>query len=371
MNARGVFFTVDFLHKSIRNFLLENHASELQSKAAPDFDPMICLYHALLYNLTIRPRLFGWITQEVKQTINCIRSLDDKKDPLGILLLDEVDRVKTATYSCTRFHWTFDDLSASITRTTPFIDVLKERTHEEFFLAFAAKKGFVYYIDHKLDQPSSNTQRSLQNWLLVFVIPATSLLFRSWKIDSRAYRLAKLLLEKGADPNQGLSILGGCSIWECFLLWTFMDHLAPTKGIVHKRKERYCWFSLLLISHRADPFVQFNEATEFVRLSSGADSASDRSKQEAHNETQRMLNELNVPETLSEMLSVIFNAEQVQRLQAKIDEVTLRKLAETNASAQESPGLYAQAQQAIARASQQLIGLGSRFSGLSIGHSSS
>lgn len=359
------YLTVDFLHKSVRDFLLENYHTELQSKAAPGFDPRTCLCHALLYIVKTKPRTFDWQGQEPAQMMSYIRSFDNEKDPLGMILLDEVDRVMSV-YPSGKSSWALGIIAGETGK--PILrkllqdgnseELLVDRMPEDLLLIFAAMEGLLHYLDHNIDQRPSSPEESLHDRLSISVLGLKTISPGSY--PRKLLSVAKLLLQKGANPNQRLNMLDGFTIWTCFLLWEFWYRVL---GFRTRESVETCHILLLMIDHGADLDIRFDRE---------AATSSTKTHRGWHNlDENEKIAETHIPETLSEMFSTILIPEDAQRLQAKIDEITLRKLADSNAPALESPSLYVRAQGAVARASHQLMDLGSRFSGLGFGPSTS
>lgn len=354
-------FHVDFLHKTIRDFLRDNYFAELRLRVTPTFEPRICLCHISLYSLKVLPEMEisqFMETARVDIHLTMISSHQLTNEGAFVVgLLDELDQALSVRASSGTDHWTvvFSKSSGGV----DVAQILALESKDSAFLAFAAFFGLDTYISNKLEMVPGSTLDSLR-------VPLLGHYF--WHMVAYGFLLVRsrvstvdILLQRGEDPNEKVEAWGGCTVWE-FLLVTYVVHdfgSSPNNlGDIYVIEE----IMTSMLTYGANLDVKLELAKEFFKSQFG--------KQQSKYSLRIKLKRLNepIPTNLSEMLSASFPPDVAQRLQAKVDEITIRKAAaKTNSSLQESPTLFAQVSQALIRTSLQVVQLGGRLSGLSMG----
>ncbi|PHH91794.1 hypothetical protein CDD83_10290 [Cordyceps sp. RAO-2017] len=222
---------VDFLHRTVRDFLQDCYYKKLEEALVSPFDPLASLCKMTLFLLKGLPDARTDLRQ--KASINGIVGLVDELlyythelekgdrslEPSLNGILDEVNRVNChyATRSI-RNHWTH-------ARDSP-----PARGHDEYreggkcnFLALAVQARLVKYVRAKIQSDPRRAQKAGRPLLDYALRPrrvtAISMPYHSEREDpSVDVEMVQLLLEYGASPNQQVHLNDGRTVWALFLL---------------------------------------------------------------------------------------------------------------------------------------------------------
>ncbi|OCL04830.1 hypothetical protein AOQ84DRAFT_415231 [Glonium stellatum] len=207
-------YKVDFLHRTVRDFLQANVLEEiLKDSKLADFDPYIYLCRIMLSLVKVLP-----VNREIMPVLNHMFSLSD--------LLDELDLVNKKHTQGMKFHWT----NARDAPQGPFQEY-KQNT----FLALT--------IRDKHGRPL------LDYALRPAIVTPVQLPQQDEGPDSL---MVTLLLEKGADLNQKIYIYDGQTTWGLFLRLCYESKISGRELRSEKR-----WYDVMkaLITHGADPDI--------------------------------------------------------------------------------------------------------------------
>lgn len=254
-DSEGVFFnqSVDFLHRTVRDFLRDNHHTTLHSQVSKDFRSKKTLCRMLLSLLKRCP------VESFRRSSNGLFTIVDEilyyayeLEQLGqsasqFPLLDEIDRVMSIHAKEERVHWTHGRDSPSNTTYVRWI----ERGHCSY-LGLATQARLRHYIEYALDQePTQITKkgRPLLDYALrpTRVTPGDLPYYRERDVSGIEIDLVATLLSRGADPNECIHIYGGQTTWELFVLFTY-------ERIRHQALQGSSFFEVmcLLLEHDAD-----------------------------------------------------------------------------------------------------------------------
>jgi hypothetical protein len=152
---------VDFLHRTVRDFLRDCYYEKLQRELVSDFNPLISLCSTMLFFLKSLPPLnlrHGTSATRLIQIVDALlyyaheaEKRDARPHPTLIGVLDEVDRVNSLHGRATDNHWTH----VRDPPTTRGFDEYREGGQCNF-LALAVQARLVQYVGAKL---TSNPQR--------------------------------------------------------------------------------------------------------------------------------------------------------------------------------------------------------------------
>lgn len=221
--------SVDFLHRTVRDFLRDSYQDQLREHLKTDFDSLVSLCNICLCFLKGLPdtdfrerktvnRIIGLTDQllyyahEVEK-----RHPDDDSTPL-VALLDELDRVNGHYARNISNHWTH-------ARDTP-----RKQGFDKYveggrcnFLALTIQARLVKYVRAKLYATPGSLQKPGRPLLDYTLRPLRTtpieMPFHSIRDDPAVdIAMVTLLLENGADPNQQVHLNNGETIWGLFLI---------------------------------------------------------------------------------------------------------------------------------------------------------
>ncbi|KAH0536562.1 hypothetical protein FGG08_006570 [Glutinoglossum americanum] len=235
-------YKVDFLHRTVRDFFLQTNAMEeiLKGGVAADFDARMSLCRVMLALTKALPmeRGFGlelklmfslvgelmYYAREIE--IRCAHQPDhSSRIPSLVGLLDELDRVITAHIKGIKAY--------RINARDP-ADRLLEKYRQKTFLGLAVQAKLTLYVRQKLDNhPKRIGEGGGQPLLDCALRPAMITLVQLPHQDgSPDVGMVRLLLEKGANPNQSVHICDGQTVWGLFvrLYYENTKHGSPSRS---------------------------------------------------------------------------------------------------------------------------------------------
>ena len=322
-------YKVDFLHRTVRDFLRDNYQTELREQTGAEYSALLSLCGMVLALVKILPvqdfrptSTLNFLFEYVDEFMYYVREFDryhrallrtgrraslgnstlppphgdlmnsslsntDLRIKLCNDLLDELDRVYSVYAQNERNHWT-NARDAPTGTKEPFNEY-----GQNTFLGLAIQTKLQIYVSDRLNTKLLRDKkgRPLLDYALrpKRVTPA-DLMYQIERGDASIdVEMVSLLLGKGADPNQIVHIYGGCSVWHIFLAFCrkYADKAPPPlKNTWYQAME-------LLIEHGAD---------SKIRLAVGGD-------------------RLTVPEVLRK----VFASGEAARLERKIAEVLAQK----------------------------------------------
>jgi hypothetical protein len=221
--------SVDFLHRTVRDFLRDSFRDELQGYLKSDYNPLLSLCRICLLLLKALPadniRNVAFANRVIALTdemlyyaheVERMRITQDTKSL--VLLLDELDRVNSHHARDITNHWTH-------ARDSPPAQGLDEYKEEGEcnFLALAVQGRLVNYVRVKL-QSEPQLMRKHGRPLLDYALrprrtTPISMPHHSDRDDpSVDVEMVEMLLAHGADPNEQIHLYDGESVWKLFLI---------------------------------------------------------------------------------------------------------------------------------------------------------
>ncbi|KAI1347005.1 hypothetical protein F5Y01DRAFT_296381 [Xylaria sp. FL0043] len=226
--------SVDFLHRTVRDFLQGDYDKQLRAYVKKEFDPLVSLSRICLGLLKALPvfqfrdrdivnKVIG-LTDELLYYAHEIEKRKNLQDTPLISILDELDRVNCHHARDVTNHWTH-------ARDSPArrgYDVYSEGGNCNF-LALAVQARLVQYVRVKVQADPRNMQKRGRPLLDYALRPRRvtpiSMPYHSIRDDpSVDVDMVELLLGRGANPNQPVHLNNGTSVWGLFLLSIYESH---------------------------------------------------------------------------------------------------------------------------------------------------
>lgn len=255
---------VDFLHRTVRDFLRDCYFNQLKSELTHEFNAPMSLCRMMLYLLKKQPHDFHTTAAQnrlvslVDEFLYYAREAEKlgadamKGDAAAQLseMLDELDRVGTAcVQGSMRRHWTH-------IRDSP-----RARGLDEYreggncnWLALAVQARLVGYVGSKLGEETRRLSKSGRPLLDYALRPRRVM---PLKMPHHSHReegnidldMVRMLLEKGADPNQAVHLNDSRPVWVLFLV---SCHESALRGEATDASKR-AWYTAyeLLLDHGA------------------------------------------------------------------------------------------------------------------------
>ena len=257
-------YKVDFLHRTVRDFLQDNYQPEVRKRASR-FNPVgsLCkIMVALVKGLDSSQGLHLHLDQFfslVDEMMYYARELELRSNTASTQLLEELDSVCKAHTKGSKNHWTnARDPASPVTRFKEY--------GECSFLALAIQSQLHLYVKEKLYQNpglvSSKRCRPLLDYALrpKRVTPADlpyKLQYQDTTVDVRT---VKLLLSYGADPNEQIRIYDHQTPWSLYLSSCYANCQNVSDYVRNSWEE----VILSLINHRADASAQCENPNKIV-----------------------------------------------------------------------------------------------------------
>ncbi|KAH6955665.1 hypothetical protein BKA56DRAFT_503443 [Ilyonectria sp. MPI-CAGE-AT-0026] len=225
---------VDFLHRTVRDFLKDCYYQQLVSELVIPFNPPISLCRMMLFLLKKQPsgdfrrvvarnRLIS-LVDELLYYAREAEKLEIKGDGTETKahvedLLDEVDRVNTiCTRGFMKKHWTHIRDSPR----TRGLDEYREGGNCNW-LALTVQARLVGYVRAKLEADPRQIRKPGRPLLDYALRPRRvmplKMPYHSQRDEANIdLDMVLLLLEKGASPNQPVHLNDSRSVWELFLI---------------------------------------------------------------------------------------------------------------------------------------------------------
>ncbi|KAI0441725.1 hypothetical protein F4803DRAFT_407988 [Xylaria telfairii] len=220
--------SVDFLHRTVRDFLQEGYNKQLEMYAKEEFDPLVSLSKICLGLLKALPvsnfrdpvsanKVIG-LTDELLYYAHEIEKRRDLEGTPLVKLLDQLDKVNSHHARNITNHWTH----ARDSPASRGLDEYREGGNCNF-LALTVQARLVKYVRIKLKADQNNMKKRgrplLDYALRPRRITPITMPYHSVRDDpSLDVGMVELLLENGADPNQPVHLYEGASVWALFLL---------------------------------------------------------------------------------------------------------------------------------------------------------
>lgn len=222
-------YQVDFLHRTVSDFLADHHLKKFRENAPTDFDPNAFLSRLMLICIKLtdvddfKSRL-NFLIAYVDELLLYAWKVEQKSDrkhssAQQIELLDELDRTMQVHGRRHKNHWT--------NARDPPQDDDDESWREggqATFLALATQAHLRHYVNCKLLQDPTSLGKKFGRPILDYALRperVTPVVLHynyhydmPW-IDSE---LVHMLLKQGAEPNTKIRILGNQTPWFLFLI---------------------------------------------------------------------------------------------------------------------------------------------------------
>ena len=274
-NFEHLMYTVRFLHRTVKDFLSKPDMLEkLNSWKRKDFEAKTALCKATVAIVKSLP-----MSTEIGSVVNANRcwnhisdffayaqSIEDDNGTLDDSLVDELQRVISSfrkqdkeKYIWNDFLWFLDHWACWVNKNDmrpvkdTFADYLThhDRDMASFFFALAVEANLKRYIEHKLEKNPRLINRSfLQRPILDRSLRPPSSTWRTGRIDPD---MIQLLLTKGANPNEALTVYNG--------------HSAGYADVIQYTSER-AWtttWSLFLQSLHEAKISKINQSSDLVQ----------------------------------------------------------------------------------------------------------
>ncbi|KAE8453239.1 hypothetical protein EG329_011306 [Mollisiaceae sp. DMI_Dod_QoI] len=234
---------VDFLHRTVRDFLTTTEMQEkLHKWAQADFDADVAICRALLGQIKTAPQDMvyfkpgGPIWKLSRLFLSHIQQLE------GVLALKttEISLLEELNATLVTFDSSIgsvrDDIFSKLGQTSG------HSTETTSLLAVAVGHNLFNYVSEKLNEQSSSTE----NLSTLLDIALRTEAGRTYQM--RDFKMVSLLLEKGADLNK---VLEGGTVWTLFLVHLFKTKVPEDNQRATSSEADYRILNALL-SHGAD-----------------------------------------------------------------------------------------------------------------------
>ncbi|KUJ09979.1 uncharacterized protein LY89DRAFT_689860 [Mollisia scopiformis] len=296
---------VNFLHRTVSDFLRSNYLEELRSRAGEEFDARSSLCKIIIALSKVSADMIGQRNSgNYSENIPAFDLVDEmllyakdyeRTEALSMtVLLDELDRVNTirAGGAGNHGHWT-NNRKAGI----PEYDRCT-------FLALTVQMGLRRYVREKLESNKMLIAHKRGRPLLDYAcrpVMDSRLLSQLGKDNVLDPRMVCLLLEYGSDPNQRVEIYSEGTIWRLFIIGCD----AQKRGPVRSSTQIDMWYEIieLMIDHGANPDANVQTVKDH----------------DGYDDQKRV-----VMMTIQPMLESIFGTDRAARLASRMKEVAQR-----------------------------------------------
>ncbi|KAL2825093.1 hypothetical protein BDW59DRAFT_146785 [Aspergillus cavernicola] len=245
---------VEFLHRTVRDFLRDNHRTKLLEAAPSNFNVKISLCRMILVLLKKLPlRDFRRDNDTLLSLVDELLYYANELEQLGMTqeifplldMLDQVMRVqKQVSYPNYHAHWTN---AREMPGNGKYI-IWKEQGGCSW-PALAIQARLTSYVRYVLDRDPSHLSKPCRPLLDYALRPAraTSVVPAHTKeLAMPNTGMVQLLLDRGCNPNQTVGIYGGESVWGLFVLFCYekLQDEGADQGVLFR-------VTNLLVAHRA------------------------------------------------------------------------------------------------------------------------
>ncbi|CAP96924.1 hypothetical protein EN45_081780 [Penicillium chrysogenum] len=305
--------TVDFIHRTARDFLRDNHHIIFQRYVLKDFCGKKTLSRMLLAMLKAYPienfveaanGLFNLVDEILYYTYE-LEQMSQATSQFPIL--DDIDAVMSIYARGERNHWTNGRDSPTSTRYVQWTE-----RGQCNFLALTIQARLRLYVQHVLDADRGLLKkkgRPLLDYALrpTRVTPSDLPYSHEREYAGIEKDLVSVLLDRDADPNEIVHIYGGRTPWQLFVLYCYercKDFPANDNP--------YFDVARLLIHHRVD----LDQVVHFPPIKTHAGTTA-RYKTEITIETSQA--------PARELLSEVFTSKQMMDLESTMQQVNLER----------------------------------------------
>jgi hypothetical protein len=338
---------VNFLHRTVSDFLRNNYLDELRRRAGKSFDARYSLCKTIIavskvsadsVDLNVSGNRFAGIPDFdlVDEMLLYAKDYERIEGRSMAILLDELDRVNTIRTNGSDVHWT--------NHRKDTIDKYDSCT----FLALTIQAGLQQYVKEKLELDRMLINHKRGRPLLDYACKPTresSLLSQLGQNNVLDPQMVHLLLEFGSDPNQQLvgffdkHTIWGLFVLSCLVQSTSEENLGPRlQSYNHYMQSN----TPITDQERTFPLKSWYESFEFM-INHGAnpdmkvlttdyypfeDANSLHAQKAAHGTLQGLvqgnLGNENTGISIHTMFNSIFGADKAARLALRMEEVAQR-----------------------------------------------
>lgn len=245
---------VDFLHRTVRDFLRDNYYANLRKSVGDNFSATLSLCYMMLALVKRLPA-----SRNFRSSINQIIGLVDELlyyaheversgGSAQVELLDNLDSVISEYARGEYNHWTH---ARDLPRSGPLDKYIEGGKCT--FLALTVQARLVKYVGAKLDSNSRLIQKFGRPLLDYALRPKRKTpiglpYHRQREYTSVDVEMVQLLLGRGANPNQVVHLNGGQTVWGLFLLSCYENASDASEAL----KDAWYQASELLVDRNAD-----------------------------------------------------------------------------------------------------------------------
>ena len=317
-------YHVDFLHRTVKDFLMTTEMHQLLLRRATDNHTKAWNVHKALCSVQLARAKSLPFESGIRYKLNVLFSIVDEvmfyarevevelRTP-ELELLEDLDRVITDYANADMvYHWTN-------ARDPPTGAYFNEDNHSNF-LALAIQNRLVLYVKQKLDKTPrllhSKPGRPLLDYALRPNLTTPTQL--PHLVEFIDFEMVRMLLGKGADPNQRVHIYGNVTIWALFLLTCY------EKKDIADAQTRGTWFQAaeLMIRKGADRKLRLETTRrETIRGGSGSEAQAKTAKYKRVVQKGGMV-EVDVPVDLTAMdiMEEVFGSDKMGEIEAIVTE---------------------------------------------------
>lgn len=258
---------VDFLHRTVRDFLRDSYYEKLQKELVSDFNPLVSLCRIMLFLLKSLPQVDHRERKSITRLTKLVDELlyyaheAEKRDQSSldsslVDLLDEMDAVNCRHAHSMRNHWTHMRDSPNANGQ----DEYREGGHYSF-LALTVQARLVKYVGTKLRSNPRLIEKSGRPLLDYALRPRRvtpiTMPYHSQREDPKIdIEMVRLLLEHGADPNRKVHLNDGRTVWALFLLSCYESAQRDRVSVSLKRAWYRAGELLILNGARFDAWIE-------------------------------------------------------------------------------------------------------------------
>jgi hypothetical protein len=266
---------VEFIHRTVRDFLRDNYQDELQRRSGACFDARFSLFKMLLSLVKVSSPATFTLDQSrpnhslfdmVDEMLYYARDLERKAGQSVTTLLNEMDRVISVHFKDR--HWAnaretpgvLGSSSEDQREIRHNVDDIIEVQHNTF-LALAIQAGLRIYVKEELDHNRALiTQKRGRPYLDYTLRPSRIVHAQDIIVDPH---MVRLLLEHGADPNEPIELYNNKTPWSLCLI-VLCGALSDDRIPWDQERIVDAWYEVMemMIDNGADPKVRIRHLLE-------------------------------------------------------------------------------------------------------------
>lgn len=333
-------YNIEFLHRTVRDFLRDSYQDELQKRTGEHFDAKTSLCTNILTLIKLSPHqdrqsrppdvsstmmhesLYIPFTvtdlfELVDEFLYYVRDLERKTSQSKADLLDELDQVNKERIDGNA-HWT------NLREAHTYLPVSFEERGQCTFLALTIQAGLRLYVKEKIESSPTTTYTKRGRPLLDYALrpkrhSSLEILSQTKQEDELDEQIIRLLLAQGCNPNEEIDIYPGHTVWSLFLLhiYNHNDLASIEDGLFLKDT----WYDTieLLVDHGANSQVRVRKSAGLPHPRPNLTSRSGR-----YNRYMVVVDEAEQNAdsfTIMEILDSVFGRAKASRLEKRMEEL--------------------------------------------------